>query len=865
MLPRQSTTSKFFALTCLVLFLSGQALPQSISGGTITGTVKDPSGATVPGAKLVLHNGVTSYEQAVMSDDMGSYRFNNVPLNNYQLSVTASGFSSASQAVSVSNTVPITTEVVLSMAEVSTSVSVEATGALVANEPSAHSDADSSIFSKLPSFDPAAGLSSAINNSTGGTSSDANGFFHPLGDHAQVTFVIDGQPISDQQSKVFSTQLPANAVQNLQLITGAPDAQYGDKSSLVVNATTKSGLGVTKPTGTVELYWGSFGTYGENANYSMGTSKFGNFIALNSVRTGHFLDTPEFLPIHDIGNNENIFDRVDYQPTGRDALHLNLYVARNWFQVPNDYDQLSQDQKQRVMTWNVAPGYQHTFGMQSLLTINAFVRRDQVNYYGSRDPLADTPATVSQNRFLTNYGVKADLALTRGRHSMKFGTQLQQTRLLENFSLGITNPLLNPVCLGPGGIGQALPEVTNPEACALVNPAYYANPNLLPGLLPYDLTRGGSEFIFHGQNNITEEAFYGTDQITIGRLLVTIGLRIDHYNGLVTHTEPQPRLALSYLIAKTGTVLRAAYSRTMETPFNENLLLSSATGAGGLAQNVFGAKASVPLEPGERNQFNGGFQQKVTKYFIFDGDYFWKFTHNGYDFDVLFNTPITFPIAWHNSKVDGLTGRLSSISYHGLQAYLTFGHSRARYFPPEVGGLIFQGTANVPGVFRIDHDQAYQQTANFRYQHGKDGFWTDFIWRLDSGLVVTGVPTAESALLLTPNQQVDIGLSCNGVAATTETPLRSCSGTMASTLLTLPAAAVANNDHNPDRVKPRNLFDIAIGTDNLFRTETTRKVGVRFTLTNITNKVALYNFLSTFSGTHFVPPRTSQVSISYSF
>jgi outer membrane receptor protein involved in Fe transport len=93
---------------------------------------------------------------------------------------------------------------------------------------------------------------------------------------------------------------------------------------------------------------------------------------------------------------------------------------------------------------------------------------------------------------------------------------------------------------------------------------------------------------------------------------MNIGLRLDHYAGLVTQTAPQPRLALSYMIRQTGTVLRAAYSRTMETPFNENLLLSSATGAGGLAQNIFGARASVPLEPGARNQFNGGFQQKVT-------------------------------------------------------------------------------------------------------------------------------------------------------------------------------------------------------------------------------------------------------------
>jgi hypothetical protein len=311
-------------------------------------------------------------------------------------------------------------------------------------------------------------------------------------------------------------------------------------------------------------------------------------------------------------------------------------------------------------------------------------------------------------------------------------------------------------------------------------------------------------------------------------------------------------------------VLRAAYSRTFETPFNENLLLSSAAGSGGIAQAVFGAKASLPLQPGVRNQYNVGLQQKFGRWLVFDSDYFWKYTQNGYDFDVLFNTPITFPIAWHNSKLDGLTGRLSTVNIHGFQAYMTFGHTRARYFPPEDGGLIFQGTASVPGVFRIDHDQAYQQTTNLRYQHRKDGLWGTLVWRYDSGLVVTGVPDSAAALALTPAQQVDVGLACGGSAATLQSPLRTCGGAVTSTLLTLPQAGTENNDHNPDRVKPRNLFDVAIGTDNLFHAER-YKTALRFTVTNLTNKVALYNFLSTFSGTHFVAPRTYQASIDYVF
>jgi hypothetical protein len=849
----------------LLMFVCTGAWAQSIGSGTVTGTVLDPSSMVVPGAQVQLRNPAAGFNQTVPTTETGAFRFNNVPPDMYELAVTAPGFEVRKEQVELRASVTINLDIALKMAEVTTIIDVTETAALIDTDPSAHTDASASAFLKLPRFDPASGLSSIINNSTGGTAADANGFFHPLGDHAQVSFVIDGQPINDQQSKVFSTQLPPNAIQSMELISGAPDAQYGDKSSLVVNASTVSGLGSGKPFGSIEAYGGSFGTWGENATIGYGTAKVGNFIAINGVRTGHFLDTPEFLPIHDIGNNENIFDRLDYQPDGRSAYHLNLFAARNWFQVPNSYDQLSQDQKQRVLTWNVAPGYQHTFSSSSLLTINTFVRRDQVNYYGSRDPLNDTPATVSQQRFLTNWGVKADYSMVHKNHTLKFGGQIQQTRLDENFSLGITDPTFNPVCLGPGAVPQELPGVSNPAACSGVNPAYYANPKLLPGLVPCDLTRGGSLFTFRGLGNINQYAVYATDTIRMGEFTADIGLRDDQYNGLLSANGVQPRLGLSYRIARTDTVLRAAYSRTFETPFNENLLLSSATGSGGLAENIFGAEASVPIAPGMRNQFNAGLQQRLGKYLVLDTDYFWKYTHNAYDFDVLFNTPITFPIAWHNSKVDGLTGRLSTTKFHGFQAYTTFGHSRARYFPPEVGGLIFQGTASVPGVFRIDHDQAFQQTTNIRYQHGSDGLWGAVIWRFDSGLVVTGVPDAAAAVTLTPSQQVDVGLSCNGVPATLQNPITSCKGVVKSTLLTLPQAGPGNPDHNPNRVTPRNMLDLAMGTDNLFHADGPRRVALRLTITNITNTVALYNFLSTFSGTHFVPPRTYQILLGYHF
>ena len=876
---------KTVLLFCAVAFLA--ALPmkaQSLgNAGTIEGTITDPMGASVPNAKVTLSNSVSGYKQSVTTAMDGSFRLSNIPPNPYHLEITAAGFAVSAQDVTVRNAIPIQLSQKLALAGSQTTVSVEATGDILENDPSAHVDVDRSLILKIPAVDAAGGLSQAIIYSTGGVAADGNGFFHPLGDHAQAAFVIDGQPISDQQSKVFSTQLPTSAIQSMEVTTGTPSAEFGDKSSLVAQITTRSGLGSGRWFGNVDANYGSFGNTGGSVGLGWGNAKFGNFLAVDGVRTGRFLDTPEFRPIHDIGNGQTLFERMDFQPGGKDVFHLNIFTARNWFQIPNDLDQLSQDQRQRVLTWSIAPGYQHTFSARTLLTINPYIRKDQLNYYPSRDLFADTPATQSQQRQLLNWGVKADISTTFGRNNIKYGLDIKQTRLREDFQFGVTDPTFNDPCINSDGSAVGDPTLTNPNQCAGAGfePNTANNPDVTgtpfsPGLLPFDLTRGGRLFGFHAAANINQYAFYAQDGITAGNFQFNVGFRFDHYDGLVSRSGPEPRLGISYNLKKTGTVLRVAYARTFETPFNENLLLSSATGAGGLAQNVFGS-TSVPVQPGFRNQFNTGLQQAVGKYLLIDADYFWKYTHNAYDFGTLLNTTISFPITWHNSKLDGVTGRVSTTNLKGFQAYWTFGHTRARYFFPENGGLIFQGTPLNGSVFRIDHDQVFQSTVNLRYQRPRNAEWVALTYRYDSGLVVSGIPDAGAALGLTPNQQVSIGLACNGVFATVANPLSDCTGpggkqgVVTSKLITLPQGgygpfpSAENDDHNPDRVKPRNVFNLGIGTDNLLHSEGHIRYTASVDIANLTNKVALYNFLSTFSGTHFLQPRTVIARIGLTF
>lgn len=855
--------SSTLQLVLVGLCASSWAFCSQASGtaGTVQGTVLDPTSALVAGASVTLSNPVTGYQKEVTTGNDGDFRFVNVPPNHYHLQISAPGFSVFQQDLDVRSAVPQQLKATLSLATANETVEVSASADMIENVPAAHTDVNENLINNLPVNSTGQGLSDVVTLTAGGVVADSNGFFHPQGDHGETTYVVDGQPITDQQNKTFSTQLPANAFQSLELISNSPNAEYGEKTGLIVNATTRSGLG-SKPTGSFETYYGSFGTIGEDFTFGVGGPQWGNFFVADSSRTGRFLDTPEFMPFHDIGNSENIFDRIDYQPTGSDSIHVDLDGARNWFQIPDTYDQLSQDQRQEATTISLALGYQHTFNPQTLLTINPFYRQDHVQYFPSRDPFADTPATIGEDRHLTNWGTRIDLSYAKGINNIKAGTEVQQTRLNENFGFGLTDPAFNAVCETAAGGAVLQSAITDPAACA--GQGYFSNPSFVPGLLAYDLSRGGSLFHFTGSGNINLQAVYVQDQITIKNLTLTPGLRFDNYDGVTQDHLVEPRIGISYLLKPTNTVLRANFDRTMETPYNENLLLSSSTGQGGLASTQFGGYGSEPLRPGHRTDYGVGLEQAAGRFVQISGDYFWKYTQNAFDFDTLFSTPITFPIEWRQSKIDGVSARIATRTMKGFQAYTTVGHTRARFFGPENGGLVFNSPLNV-GAFRIDHDQAFQETAFLRYQYGKQGPWAAFTWRFDSGEVAGAVTDLADALALDGDQQATIGFYCGTQVATLLNPIKTCtSSNYGATRLVLPAPGTYNPDHNPPRVAPRNLFDASAGIDNLLHTEKV-KMTLKLTVVNLTNEAALYNFLSTFSGTHWVSPRTYQATVGWNY
>ena len=894
-----------FAAFSLILFVVA-ASAQLGNSGSIEGVVKDPSGAAIVNAAVEIKDPVSGYARTTNTNSEGAFRFTNVPFNPYHLSVTADGFAPFAQDVQVRSSVPTTVEVALKIGTEATKVVVESGGDLLENDPTFHSDLDRNSFARLPLESPSSSVSSLVTLTTPGIAADSNGLFHGLGDHAENSFSVDGQPITDQQSKVFSNQIPSSSIQSLEVISGAPPAEFGDKTSLVIKVTTRSGQGVTTPHGSATVSYGSFGSVTGAFDLAYGGPKWGNFIAVDGLNTGRFLDPPEFSVMHAKGNLEDVFDRIDYQLSDADTVHLNLGFTRSWFQNPNSYDNLNigvtggpdntlvgpTDQRSKIQTYNIAPTWTRLINPSLVFTLGGFARHDGYNYYPSENPFADLgplqSETVAQNRSLTNAGALTYLSYAKGIHNVKAGITYEQTFLTENDHFGVVNPTLNSPCLD--AFGNPVPGFTSQTQCTGAlqpNPNTPNNPNatapyFFPVLVPYDLTRGGTSYLFHGHTDVKELALYAQDSITFHNWAFNVGIRGDLYNGISIARQAEPRLGAAYNIKKTSTILRASYARIMETPFNENLVIAS-TGCGDPVVNAIATGSqgypclTTPLKPSWRNEFHTGFQQAFGKYLVVDAEYIWKYTHYGYDFSIFGNTPIFFPVEWHNSKIPGYAIRATVPEFHGFTALVVMSSVAARFFQPQMSGIgVTPAGQGGTGVFRIDHDEKFNQTTHLQYQPWKTGPWVGFNWRYDSGLVAGAVPFGDGinpvdVSGLTPDQQFQAGLACGGVYATPTTPISSslgvnlCPGSQySSKYLKIPAPGTENDDHNPPRVAPRNLFDLAVGHDNLFHGDRYRW-SARFTVINVTDKIALYNFLSTFSGTHYVTPRAMTGEIGFHF
>ncbi|HEX8142672.1 MAG TPA: TonB-dependent receptor [Pyrinomonadaceae bacterium] len=778
------------------------SLPGSFSAvaqtriGTIQGTVKDPNGALVSGATITLTQTVTGYQQTAQTDAQGGFRLVNIPFNSYLVRVEAAGFQAAEQHVDLESAIPSNLDIKLAVGATTETVTVEA-GEDHAEHDKISTDTDitQSLLEHQAGAAPSRGIE-AIVASAPGLAPDDNGRLHPRGSESQVQYVVDGVPVTDNLSAIFSTSLDARTLRTVEVMTGGIPAEFGDKLGAVVNVNTRSGL-ETATQGGLTFSGGSFSTGEVGADFSTRTRRFGFLTNLTATTTQRFLDPATIENFHNFGRTGKGFFRLDYQFDQNNSLRGTFLFGGSNFQIPNRLEQeaAGQDQRQRLRNSSQSVTFEHIFSANGLGQFSFFNRYSTARL--TSNPTS-TPVVASQERTLQNTGVIASISLIRGTHNIKFGGQLTFTPVHEHFSFYATDPFDD--LLDENGA-----TVPNP-----VNNFNAANP-----------------FTFDGRRTGRMVSLYVQDQFTPFRnFTVSAGLRYDHYRLVIGEGALSPRIGIGYYIPRTQTTLRASYNRFFQPPPAENLLLASSSEAAVLSPLAVlqGQSGVRPILPDKQNVFEVGVQQQLSRFFRLNVMAYQKRIENFGDKDQFFDTGIIFPISISSGRVTGTEVRLESTDLRGFRAFVSYANARAYGVTPINGGL-FLGEAveslDAPGlIFANDHDQRNSLQFQTSYTHRRSGIYAIFGGRYDSGYPVDVEPGTTLA---------------DFVAGGFDPRL------------------YGEIDFARRRVRPRTIFDFSIGVDLLRKERAT--LNLQFDVQNLTDELFLYNFESVFSGTHVGHPR----------
>ncbi len=797
---------KMSACGCFLL-LSATAIFSQTRIGSIQGVVKDPTGALVPDAKVTVTQPVTGYKQTTQTDAQGSFKLVSLPFNTYKVRVEATGFQPAEKSIDLETTTPTNLELSLSLEQATASVSVSTdTGAMLETDrTSSDTDLNQTMLERPVGAAPSRGIESMV-ASTPGFVTDDNGRMHPRGSESQVQYVVDGVPVTDNMSAIFSTSLDARTLRTVEVLTGGIPAEFGDKLAGVINVNTRSGLEGPTQAG-ISFSGGSFSTGEIAADFATHTKKLGFLTSLSASTSQRYLDPPTLDNIHNFGRTGKGFFRLDYQFDSNNTLRGVFNFGGSNFEVPNRFNQeiAGQDQSQELRDNSQNISYQHIFSPNTVAQFSFFHRQGNAKLLSNAQ---STPVVAAQDRTLQNYGGIGTLDLTRGSHNIKVGGQVTITPIREHFSFYPTVPFSDLV----DGDGNVFPNPVNSFTAAQ----------------PFD---------FNGSKTGRTLSAYVQDRFKVfTNFTLDLGVRYDNYKLLISEQAVSPRLGIAYYIPKTKTTLRASYNRLFQPPPAENLLLASSPEAAAISPLAVlgGATTLQPVLPDKEHAFEAGAQQLLSQFFRLNLTVYQKRIKNFSDKDQFFETGVIFPIAISAGRVKGEEVRLESTDIHGFHAFASYANARAYGVTPINGGLFLGEDPKdllVSGFkFANDHDQRNEAQFQFGYNHHKSGLYANFNGRYDSGVPV----------------DVEPGTTLADFVADGFDP-----------------RLYNEIDFQRGRVRPRMILDFSVGVDLLQKERVS--MNVQFDVQNLTNELFLYNFESVFSGTHVGYPRLFSGRLSFRF
>ena len=687
------------------MFFAGPLLAQSRTG-ELRITVTDPTGFGVK-SLVALVSEANHYHQRVYTDDDGNLIAKRLPFGIYRMEVQSQGFASFTQLVEVRSAVPLEFHISLSVAPVSTSVTVSEKETLidphrtgVVNQIGADSLEHRGIS------EPGRSVIDLVNSQPGWLV-EANGVLHPRGSEYQTQFVVDGIPLTDNRSPAFAPEMDADDVSSMTILTANFPAEYGRKLGGVVEVNTardtREGLH-----GKAILSGGSFGTadgyfmsqYGWGKN-TLGVSASGNM-------TSRYLDPPVLENFTNNATSGDFSARYERDFTEHDRLGFIIHHEQVRLEVPNELVQEAAGQRQDRTSYETGGivSYQHIFSSNVLGTFGGMVR-DLSAGLTSNDQA--TPIIAAQDRGFREGYVKGIVAIHHGRHEWKAGFEGDFAKVSEQFNYIITDPSQ----FDPGTpLTFSFPPPNQPAL---------------------------------GKRLDLEQSAFVQDMIRLGRWTVSAGLRWDHYQLLVNKNAVSPRLGAAWYWPRADMVFHASYDRVFQTPAFENLLLASSPTVQALNPNVL----RLPVNPSLGNLYEVGITKGFFGKFRLDLSGYQRGFSNMADDDLLLNTGVSFPISFRKGEIYGADAKVELPHWKGLTGFLSYSYMVGFGYTPVTGGLFLGDDATSAlantGRFPVTQDQRNTASGRLRYQIVNRA-WVAFGGEYGSGLPTEFTGTIEQAV-----------------------------------------------------------------------------------------------------------------------
>jgi hypothetical protein len=749
--------------------------------------VRDSSGLGVK-SSIELVSEVNQFRDTYDTDANGDVTARQLPFGLYSIHISREGFTPLTAAVEVRSAIPSDYTATLSIAAANTSVVVRDQETLIDPYRAGSSNhvGAATIQDRETSL-PGRSIVDLVNSQPGWLY-EGNAVLHPRGSEYATQFVVDGIPLTDNRSPSFGIEIDADDVQSLTIYTAGFPAEYGRKLGGVVDVEaardTRTGFH-----GKFVADGGSFDTLD---GYFLGQYQWGkNTLAVSGdgSQSDHYLNPVVEQNYTNTGTNGDYAIRYERDLTDQDRISFQVRHGVSRFEVPNELlqQQAGQRQNRTILESMGIASYQHIFSPNILFNVRAMLRDDSQAL--NSNPLS-TPIIAFQNRGFRETYFRADLSIHRGRNEWKAGIDADSTHLHEAFNYSITDPTQ----FDPGTpLSFVFPEEKR-----------------------WDL----------------EQSAYLQDLLRLGKWTLSAGLRWDHYQLLVNRNAFSPRLSVARYFPSFDFVAHLSFDRVFQTPFFDNVLISSSPLVPSLDPSSF---LRLPVQPSHGDYYEAGITKGFFNQLRFDANFFDRRVNNYLDDDQLLNTGVSFPITFAKARIYGAEGKLELPHWHHWNAFVSYSYIVGSVYFPVTGGLFLgdDATSALSGVGRFWDSQDQRNTVRSRARYE----FTNRVWAAIGGDYGSGLPSE---------------FACDDP--------NTC---IADAVAEYGQAVVNRINFARDRVRPSLSIDMSLG-GQIYKTEKLN-VNLQGDISDLNNRLNVIDFAGLFSGNAIAPQRSYALRLTTSF